>query len=208
MFYRTVAKTFNQRYFIGSVSQDLERANLNFHRGKLGSTFGVHLENSPAQAESKMASKVEKHHIFRLPHPSDSPDRPPCDCWLFRLLKGIVKDREFHSHDEIEGRFWWRGMASLLKTFRASSPTRRATLHESLVMKESIFLNEKEMPCHSTLSPASGISWLSPSRIAPTAPWFAASWADPRGLPESTLNSKLILPKYQLWPEERKTRKS
>jgi hypothetical protein len=26
----------------------------------------------------------------------------PCDFWLFGLLKGILKDREFHSHDEIE----------------------------------------------------------------------------------------------------------
>jgi hypothetical protein len=27
----------------------------------------------------------------------------PCDFWFFGILKGILKDREFHSHDEVEG---------------------------------------------------------------------------------------------------------
>jgi hypothetical protein len=49
-----------------------------------------------------VASKFEQHHIFRLPHPPYSPDIIPCDFWLFGLLKGITKDREFHSHEEIE----------------------------------------------------------------------------------------------------------
>jgi hypothetical protein len=51
---------------------------------------------------SKAASKFEQHHIFRLPHPPYSPDISPCDFWLFGLLKGIMKRREFHSHEEIE----------------------------------------------------------------------------------------------------------
>jgi hypothetical protein len=47
-------------------------------------------------------SKFGQHHIFRLPHPPYSPDISPCDFWLLGLLKEIMKDREFHSHEEID----------------------------------------------------------------------------------------------------------
>jgi hypothetical protein len=47
-------------------------------------------------------SKFKQHHIFRLPHPSYSPEISPRDFWLFGLLKGIMKDREFHSHEETQ----------------------------------------------------------------------------------------------------------
>jgi hypothetical protein len=46
--------------------------------------------------------KFDKHHIARLPHPPYSRGLSPCDFWLFGMLKEILKDREFHSHDEIE----------------------------------------------------------------------------------------------------------
>jgi hypothetical protein len=49
-----------------------------------------------------VVSKFEQHHIFRLPHQPYSPDISPCDFWLFGLLKGIMKDCEFHSSEEIE----------------------------------------------------------------------------------------------------------
>jgi hypothetical protein len=51
---------------------------------------------------SKVASKFERHHIFRLPHPAYSPYISQYDFWLFGLLKGILKDREFHSHEGID----------------------------------------------------------------------------------------------------------
>jgi hypothetical protein len=93
---------FNQLYFIDYIFPDLKSANLNFRRRKPGSTLWVHMDNSTCHNGSKVASKFEKHHIFRLPHPPYSPDRSPCDFWLFGLLTGIMKDGEFHSHDEIE----------------------------------------------------------------------------------------------------------
>jgi hypothetical protein len=60
------------------------------------------MDNSTCHNGSKVASKFEQRHIFRLPHQPCSPDISPCDFWLFGLLKGIMKDRKFHSHDEIE----------------------------------------------------------------------------------------------------------
>jgi hypothetical protein len=60
------------------------------------------MDNSTCHNGSKVASKFEQHHIFGLPHPPYSPDISPCDFWLFGLLKGIMKDGEFRSHEEIE----------------------------------------------------------------------------------------------------------
>jgi transposase len=60
------------------------------------------MDNSACHNGSKVASKFEQHHIFRLPHPPYSPDISPCDFWLFGLLKGIMKDRKFHSHKTIK----------------------------------------------------------------------------------------------------------
>jgi hypothetical protein len=51
---------------------------------------------------SKVASKFEKHHVSRLLHPLESPDMSLCTFWLFRMLKGVLKDHKFNSSNEIE----------------------------------------------------------------------------------------------------------
>jgi hypothetical protein len=51
---------------------------------------------------SKIESKFPKHHLFRIPHRPYSPDLSACDFSLFGMLKGILKDRELTSSDEIE----------------------------------------------------------------------------------------------------------
>jgi hypothetical protein len=60
------------------------------------------MDNSTCHNESKVVLKFDKHHITGLLHPPYSPDLSPCDFWLFGMLKGILKDQEFHSRDEIE----------------------------------------------------------------------------------------------------------
>jgi hypothetical protein len=50
----------------------------------------------------KVASKFEEYHVSRLAHPPDSPEVSPCDFWLFEKLKGVLKDRQFNSSDEIQ----------------------------------------------------------------------------------------------------------
>jgi hypothetical protein len=63
--------------------------------------LGAHGQfNVPQWVKSHV--KFDKHHIARLPYPPYSPNLSPCDLWFFGMLKGILKDREFHSHDEIE----------------------------------------------------------------------------------------------------------
>jgi hypothetical protein len=51
---------------------------------------------------SKVASKFEKHYLSRLWHPRHSLKISVCDFWLSEMLKGVLKDREFNSNDEIE----------------------------------------------------------------------------------------------------------
>jgi hypothetical protein len=60
------------------------------------------MDNSVRRDGSKLASKIEKCHLYRMPHPFYSPGIGQCDFWLFGLLKGILKDRESNLIDEIE----------------------------------------------------------------------------------------------------------
>jgi hypothetical protein len=48
-----------------------------------------------------VVSKFEKQHGSRLPHPPYSPDIRPATLAL-GMRKGVLKDREFNSSDEIE----------------------------------------------------------------------------------------------------------
>jgi hypothetical protein len=93
---------FNQQYFIDYMFPDLKTENRNFRCRMPLATFWVHMDNSMCHNGSKVVSKFDRYHIARLPHAPYSPDLIPCDFWLFEMLKGILKDRGFHSHDAIE----------------------------------------------------------------------------------------------------------
>jgi hypothetical protein len=62
------------------------------------------MNNSLCPNGLKVASKFDRHHISRLLQQPHLPDIDRCDCWLFGIgiLKGILKDGEFNSKDEIE----------------------------------------------------------------------------------------------------------
>jgi hypothetical protein len=92
----------NQLYFVDSIVPGLKRAKMSFARRKPGSTFLVQMDNSMCHNEAKIISEFQKHHLARMPHSPYSPYISPCDFWLFGMLKGILKDREFASSEEIE----------------------------------------------------------------------------------------------------------
>jgi hypothetical protein len=100
---RPKGNKFNQQYFIDYVCPDLKTENRNFRRRMPLATFWEHMDDSMGHNGSQVVSKFDKHHISRLPHPPYSPDLIPCEFWLFEMLKGILKDPESRSHDEIEG---------------------------------------------------------------------------------------------------------
>jgi histone-lysine N-methyltransferase SETMAR len=93
---------FNQQHFIDYRFPDFKTENQNFRRRTPLATFWVHMDNLMCHNGSKVVSKFDKHNIARLPHPPYSPDLSRCDFSLFGMLEGILKDREFHSHDESE----------------------------------------------------------------------------------------------------------
>jgi hypothetical protein len=93
----------NQLYFVNYIFPDLNQENVNFHVGPhKQATFGVHTDNSIDHNGFKVSPKFENHHVSRLPHPTYSPDRSSCDLWFLGMLKGVLKDREFNSSNEIE----------------------------------------------------------------------------------------------------------
>jgi histone-lysine N-methyltransferase SETMAR len=105
---------YNQRYFVDNRVLGLKRGKMSFARRKPGSTCWVHMDNSIWQSGAKITSEFQKHHLARMPHPPYSPDISPCDCWRFGMLKGILKDREFVSSEEIEVAIAdvWNGITS------------------------------------------------------------------------------------------------
>jgi hypothetical protein len=96
--------------FTEDIFPDLKKANMNFPPQ---STFSVPVGNSMGHNGSKAASKFEKRPLSGMPHPPYSPEMSPCDFWLFGLLKGILKDREFNSIEEIEAAIakTWKGLS-------------------------------------------------------------------------------------------------
>jgi hypothetical protein len=93
---------YNQLYFVENIVPGLKRGKTSFARRKPGSTCWVHIDNSMCQNGAKITSEFQKHHLARMPHPTDSPEISPCDFWLFGMLKGILNVREFVSSEEIE----------------------------------------------------------------------------------------------------------
>jgi hypothetical protein len=73
--------------------------------------------------------KFENHHRSPLPHSLDSLDIIKRNCWLFGMLKVILKDREFDPNDEIDEAVASRGMVSFLMTCRLFSATSCTVLH-------------------------------------------------------------------------------
>jgi hypothetical protein len=93
---------YSQLYFADNILPDLNKGKLSFTRDMPESTFRVQIDNSMCHNGAKIASEFEKYHLVRMPHLPYSPDISPCDFWLFGMLKGIPRDWEFISSDEIE----------------------------------------------------------------------------------------------------------
>jgi hypothetical protein len=63
---------FNHYYFVDYFSR-FENRKREFSSSDPAGGFWVHTDNSICHNESKVASKFEKHHASRLPHPLYSP---------------------------------------------------------------------------------------------------------------------------------------
>jgi hypothetical protein len=98
----TKGSKFNSLYLVSCIFPDLKKGNVHFHHRIAQALFWVHTENSMCQNGLKVASEFEKHYASRQPRQPYSPDTSSCDFWLFGMLKGVLKDREFNSSDEIK----------------------------------------------------------------------------------------------------------
>jgi hypothetical protein len=87
-------RTFTQNYFIAEVLLMLGEENLRFRRKYSYVNFSIHMDNSRCSNCRKITAKIEYRRLAWAPHPPYSPDRSPCDLWLFGLMKHSLKDRE------------------------------------------------------------------------------------------------------------------
>jgi hypothetical protein len=98
----------------GTVLRPRPRSRISSERA---STFWVRMNNSMCHNVSNVASKFEKLHISGLSHSPYSPDISQCDFWSFRMLKRILKDRRFRSHQSIFDN-WVRRLPSVIENSR------------------------------------------------------------------------------------------
>jgi hypothetical protein len=61
----------------------------------------AHLDNSMSHDRAIITEKISVKGLGRTPHPAYSPDISPCDFWAFGTIQGMIKDRHFHSPEEI-----------------------------------------------------------------------------------------------------------
>jgi hypothetical protein len=143
------SRTSHQRYFIRHIFPDLKEENRRYQRRNPESTLWVRMDNSICHNGSKVESKFGKHRLFRMPHPPYSPHISLYDCWLFEMLKGIFKDLEFASSDEIDEAI---PKTSLWMTCRACIAIGWAVSPGSLRTVESMFMNKMESTCSCLLT--------------------------------------------------------
>jgi histone-lysine N-methyltransferase SETMAR len=94
---------YNQDYFISDILPELEREKMRYKRRKKGGTFFVPMDHSKSHDGGKIQGNFAMIGRVRTPHSPYSPDLSPCDFWFFGMAKGKMKDREFHTVQDIRG---------------------------------------------------------------------------------------------------------
>jgi hypothetical protein len=115
--------------------------------------------NTEAFSGPKMASKFEKHHVPQFGHPPYSPDISPCDFWLFKMLRKVLKVASLTRATKLKRRLRRSGMSSLPMKCRASFTTGWAVLHGLSRMGERILLNKSEITSLHAVNLKIGESW-------------------------------------------------
>jgi histone-lysine N-methyltransferase SETMAR len=92
---------YNQDYFISDILPGLEREKMRYQRRKQGRTFFVHMDDSKSHDGGEIQGKFDIKGLVRAPHSPYSPDLSPCDFWFFGMAKGKMKDREFHTVQDL-----------------------------------------------------------------------------------------------------------
>jgi hypothetical protein len=69
----------------------------------------VRMDNNTPDNGAKVASIMDRRHVFRAPHPPYSPEISLCDFWRFGAVKHTMKDIELNFREQIVTRlakFW------------------------------------------------------------------------------------------------------
>jgi hypothetical protein len=90
-----------QEDFISDILPELEREKMRYKQRKQAGTFYVHMDHSKSHDGARIQSKFATKGRVRSLHPPYSPDLSQCDFWFFGMAKGEMRDREFHTVQDI-----------------------------------------------------------------------------------------------------------
>jgi hypothetical protein len=70
------------------------------------------MDYSTSHDYRNIKGKFDTKGLVRSPQPPYSPDLRPCGFWFFGMAKGKMRDREFHTVQDILGRLTeiWNGL--------------------------------------------------------------------------------------------------
>jgi hypothetical protein len=77
---------------------------MRYKRRKQGGTFSGHMDHSKNHDRAKIQVKFNTKLLLRSTHPFYSPDLSSYDVWFFDIAKEEMKDREFHTVQDIRRR--------------------------------------------------------------------------------------------------------
>jgi hypothetical protein len=101
----------SQDDFISAVLPEFEREKMRHKRRKQGEHCYVDMDHSKSHGGRKIQGKLYTKGLIRSPHPPYSLDLSSCDVWFVRMAKGKMRDREFHTVQDILSRLTeiWNG---------------------------------------------------------------------------------------------------
>jgi hypothetical protein len=94
-------RKYNRNHFISDILPELEREKVRYERSEQDRTLYAHFNHSKSYHGGNIQGKSDMTGLVRALHSRYSPDLSPCDFWSFERAKGKVKDREFHTVQDI-----------------------------------------------------------------------------------------------------------
>jgi hypothetical protein len=91
----------NAEYFAEIILPSLVSVCYSDGRRSRGRKCVVHFDNALIHISKVVAEKLTEENLKRMPHPVDSPDRSPCDIFLFGYLNDRLIDKRCATPEEL-----------------------------------------------------------------------------------------------------------
>jgi hypothetical protein len=95
---------YSQDYIFSDVIPELKREKNEIEVEKARLDFDVHMDNSKSHGDRKIQEKFDTNSLIRSSDPPYSSDLSSDDFCFFGMAKGKMKDRKFHTVQDVLGR--------------------------------------------------------------------------------------------------------